>query len=267
MATEVGRDLWWSLCPWIGSWIWVSYILSDYNQGANLYEPETVLQDLQNCKWKENLALIFQLFLLTRITSQSELQQQCCTLEFKANPVWALSSILLFLFERKRGGGKGKDAVTTFTRFQLGDFFEAIFEAQYKKLQKFSVKSFPPHVTQVHKWPGSQVAVPYWRTRAAWPQMLHMAVEEVLLPVGPHKPCMALPCAGTWGAVGQLASAKRGWGHSSRTPPGTSVPWFWYVHSLAGSSNCALAELRGLAGGQIGTYKWEQTDWSESWSV
>lgn len=80
-----------------------------------MYEPEIILQDLQNCKWKENLGLIFQSFLLTRITSQSEIQQQYCTLEFKANPVWALWSVLLCLFERKRkkkrGGGK-KDAVT-----------------------------------------------------------------------------------------------------------------------------------------------------------
>lgn len=157
MAVEVGRDLWWSLCLWIGSWIWVSYILSDYNQGAGLYEPETVLQDLQNCKWKENLALIFQLFLLTRITSQSELQQQCCTLEFKANPVWALSSILLFLFERKRGGGGREKMLWLHSHASSWEISLRLSLKHSTKNCRNLVSNPSLHMLhsagQVHKWP------------------------------------------------------------------------------------------------------------------
>lgn len=44
------------------------------------------------------------------------------------------------------------------------------------------------------------------------------------VPGGPHTPCTAQPGAGTRGAGQLLASAGRGLGHSSRSPPGTFAP-------------------------------------------
>jgi len=113
------------------SWTWISHILPGYKLQCRFVWAWNNSTGFR-LGWiyserKENLALIFQLFLLTRIISQFEIQLQCCTLEFKAKPIWALSRILFYCLKERNGGKRCNECA--FTCFQLGNSFEAIFEA------------------------------------------------------------------------------------------------------------------------------------------
>lgn len=154
----------------------------------------------------------------------------------------------------------------------VGQFLWGHLWSTVQKAAEIQSKPLPsPQVTWC--WADSRVGIPYgfslYTVKINWPHVAAHTLHNLRccfmrrVPVGPHTPCTAQRGAGTWGAGQLLASPGRGLGHSSRCPLGTYAPWFWHVRSLAESSNCALSELRGLAGEQRGTCKWEQPEGSE----
>lgn len=184
-------------------------------------------------KWEENLALIFQLLLLTRITSQFEIQQQRRTLEFNTNPIWALSRVLFFLFKRKKWGKKVPWMCIHI--LPVGQFLWGYLWSIVRKAAEIQSKTLPS--TQV-TWCRAdlRVGIPYGFSLHAVKRDRPPVGAHTLhnlrccfmwrVPVGPHTPCTAQPGAGTRGAGQLLASPGRGLGHSSRSPLGTYAPWF-----------------------------------------
>lgn len=115
-----------------------------------------------------------------------------------------------------------------FTCFQLGNFFEAIFEAQYKKLQKFRATPLPLHrlhdAGQIHEW-EFPTAFPYtlWELIDLMWRHIHCITSDAVscggYLWGPTSPARRSGVLGH-GALGSCRSLREGvW----VTAPG--VPW------------------------------------------
>lgn len=223
------------------SWIWISYILPGYKLKCRFrwaWNNSTGFRvGWIYSKWEENLALIFQLFLLTRITSQFEIQKQCHTLEFKANPIWALLRVLFFfLFKRKKW--RKKMPWMCIHLLPCGYFFSGYLWSIVQKVAEIQSKTLPS--TQV-TWccAHSQVGIPCGFFDLTWMHIHGITSDAVSgsgylrSPAHPARPSRALG----HGALGsRWPLRERVW----VTAPG--VPWVHMRHDF----NTFTALLRAV---------------------